>query len=713
MQYYHDPIELMVMHIRRLASHKPIEMATLLSLPPEILVQIFKSVKSNDLKSLRSTCKRTERAVTPLFAEHFLTNRRHVLTSQSIEVLEEIVTHPYFGPFVKSVAFNCVRSISTDVPHEEDITDSVPPLQVYLEEGGEESHAKVTRMCNIVRVIHANHGKISLGVFFENFYDEQPCHGLVDGLRYCTIDWSTGHRPSYSMMHLRKTLRALLRTCHVMHCPVERFEVDLGRQSTLCRRLVTYWQPDIAQGTTLYSDIVEALPEQTALDMSLEVKHGGPDSRSRTFTYDHVKKIIKVYCASSDPSNPIWTRIPPMRYLMMCPGINEWLNDSGVEDLDMTCSGSPVYKTFFLGHGYLAPLRLSLKHLKLHRINMVSIGVWNTVVSFVSYFPVLESCKLSDLASVEFSADRSQEAKFLEIVHFEAEGYELKNKLLDLAACLQANELTWRSELDDSPNKWLNDLGAKIDTRILDEAGVAVMAGSYHGIHSQEIFSDPVASEQMPARSSSPDDQRLEQSTTLIISQDVIKVAEPGETARSLLQRSKQIALTTPIDERCQDKRSTELLGFSTKTTHSDNESGEYSGTLRPGIHDTSNGMKELLAHTGDFEIGSTRTENMKNEIAHEGGDISGLSRAMTALTIQAKPYHVSGKNDHDDATHWARDLEYNLDRISLKHSSNESASLKLLEGPVIKANNFETGDWATQVNWRLEKVFQEHHSRT
>jgi hypothetical protein len=215
-------------------------MATMLSLPTETLVKVFESVDAKDLKSLRSTCKRLEGAATPRFAAKYFVDRRHVMTLKSIKALEDIVLHQYFGNFVQSIAFNCVRTIPPDALNKEDIRDPVPPLQVNPEEGRDQSYAKLTKLVNIVKRIYANHGKIGLGVFFENFYDEQPCHGLVDGLRYCTIDWSTGYRPSYSMMHLRNTLRTLLKLCERMRCPVRRIEVDLGRHSTLFRRMVRY-----------------------------------------------------------------------------------------------------------------------------------------------------------------------------------------------------------------------------------------------------------------------------------------------------------------------------------------------------------------------------------------------------------------------------------------------------------------------------------------
>ena len=202
-------------------------MATLLSLPPETLVQIFKFVEPNDLKSLRNTCKCTESAATTLFAEQFLTDRRHVMTLESIEALQEIVYHHYFGRFVRTIAFNCVRSIPSQALKDEDNPDSVPPFQFGPEETVHDIEVKKIKVGKIIKRIRDNHRKISIGVFFENIYDEQLCHGLVDGIRYCTIDWSTGYRPSYSLVHLRNTLKTLLRMCNLLCCHVQRVEVDL------------------------------------------------------------------------------------------------------------------------------------------------------------------------------------------------------------------------------------------------------------------------------------------------------------------------------------------------------------------------------------------------------------------------------------------------------------------------------------------------------
>jgi hypothetical protein len=753
---------LILTRTRKSTSYVSFVMAIMLSLPTETLVKVFESVEPKDLKSLRITCKRFEGAATPLFAEQYFVDRRRVMTMESIKALEDIVLHQYFGNFVQSIAFNCVRTIPPDALNEEDIRDPVPPLQVNPEEGRDQSYAKLTELCNVVKRIHPNHGKIGLGVFFENFHDEQPCHGLVDGLRYCTIDWSTGYRPSYSMMHLRNTLRALLRTCEVLHCPVQRIEVDLGRHSALFRRMVRYWHPDFERTTTLCKDIEEMLPSHTTSDLSLVIKKGGQDSRSSTFTYDHVNKSIKVHNAPSvvfslkhpvDLSGSGWSCFPPMRYLTMPPGDNEWFNGSQIETLDITSSGSPSFINHFLGHRYLAPCRQHLKHLKLQRTNVPSLGVWSRAAALISYFPVLETCKLFNLASVELPADRSQEARFLEIVRFEAEGCELKNRLRDLSARLQAFEAAWRSEPVDSPSKWLDNLGAKVDDRIQEieestsnaEANPAVQTDPLSSPTGPEptsvtqvktlsdgterapdssgvpVGASSTASEQvseLPESSLEPSNIAL----SVIHQHNVVEVTESGDTLRKM---------TAPIESEPSDDPGAEkalLTNTTMYTTGSSNfalanGSTSVMRSLRPEGHDASFRSKELLLGSetssvssassvnSTSSISSTRAGGDRNPVSGDEEDSQNLSVAMAALSIQAMPCYPLGKNKQEDASKWAQGVEFDFDRITIKHHSNHNASGESLEELLNKTNGSETGNWAAEVNSHLEKVFQKHQS--
>jgi hypothetical protein len=203
---------------RKSTSYVSFVMAIMLSLPTEILVKVFESVEPKDFKSLRRTCKRFEGAATGLFALEFLTNRRHMTTTQSIAVLDEIVSDSYFGRFAKSIAFNCVHETPSHAINVEEVS---PPLQFCPEEGHEEVRHKQSKIQKVIEKIRMNYGKINLGVFFEND-DGQPCHGLVDKLRVDTSDLSTDHSPNFSMVYLRDTLELLLQMCTESHCPVDR-----------------------------------------------------------------------------------------------------------------------------------------------------------------------------------------------------------------------------------------------------------------------------------------------------------------------------------------------------------------------------------------------------------------------------------------------------------------------------------------------------------
>lgn len=69
-------------------------MATLTSLPTEILCQIAEHVDGQDLMKMRLVCKLLHSAANKPFGITYFTIRRHVLSMESIEALLEIVSHP-------------------------------------------------------------------------------------------------------------------------------------------------------------------------------------------------------------------------------------------------------------------------------------------------------------------------------------------------------------------------------------------------------------------------------------------------------------------------------------------------------------------------------------------------------------------------------------------------------------------------------------------
>lgn len=491
----------MLTRIRRPNFHKYTNMASLLSLPPEMLVRIFKFVEPGDLKSLRSTCKCTEPAATPLLAKEFLTNRRHVLTMKSIKDLEDMVSHPYFGPFVRSIAFNCVRKTLPYAPFPEDIGNLGPPFQINDNESFEESGSRPSKIYNIIRKIQSHHGKISLGVFFENLDDQQPCHGLTDGLKENTIDNSDGCIPTYSMMFLRDTLRSLLQMCSETNCPVDKISIDLGSMTKTCIRVAQDWDSSV----TILSDIRQALADHHP---SLHFKYGADDSRYKTFSYDHSRKTLTMFNSSMDQNSPA----PRMKRLFgTMSALGSWLGSSEIETLDLTGAGNCTTSARSLQNIFLTPCHISLKHLRLKRMQMGSIGTWSLITILISQFPALETCELSDLTSFELSADELQGAEFIQIFYFKADGRELKKKLENLAAQLQAHETAWRAEALDSPTKWMPDLGPKIDSRVEKKIKETSTPEAQHEVDTDTVLAH--TPEPHAAESTNPASNQLETTT--------------------------------------------------------------------------------------------------------------------------------------------------------------------------------------------------------
>ncbi|KAG2168270.1 hypothetical protein JADG_008009 [Aureobasidium aubasidani] len=82
--------------------------------------------------------------------------------------MHEIVSHPYFSPFVRTIIFNCLRTADPYTPINHDSVVSSLPFQIDAEETIEETSAKYLKVVQIVQITKKNHGRISIGVCLEN-----------------------------------------------------------------------------------------------------------------------------------------------------------------------------------------------------------------------------------------------------------------------------------------------------------------------------------------------------------------------------------------------------------------------------------------------------------------------------------------------------------------------------------------------------------------
>ncbi|KAH9869978.1 hypothetical protein J1614_006899 [Plenodomus biglobosus] len=90
-------------------------MATLLTIPLELLVAVSTHLSTSDLASLRLTCKQVEKSLYEWFSDEFFTKKQFMLTYPSLKTLIDISKHVGFSKQMKHVI------IATNV------YDAVPP----------------------------------------------------------------------------------------------------------------------------------------------------------------------------------------------------------------------------------------------------------------------------------------------------------------------------------------------------------------------------------------------------------------------------------------------------------------------------------------------------------------------------------------------------------------------------------------------------------
>ncbi|KAJ4341758.1 hypothetical protein N0V95_007112 [Ascochyta clinopodiicola] len=89
-------------------------MATLLSLPLELLVYISSFVSTPDLAALRLTCKQTEKSLYEWFSQEFFVKKQFMLTQPSLQVLLDISRHASLSKKLKHLII--ATNVYDDIP---------------------------------------------------------------------------------------------------------------------------------------------------------------------------------------------------------------------------------------------------------------------------------------------------------------------------------------------------------------------------------------------------------------------------------------------------------------------------------------------------------------------------------------------------------------------------------------------------------------------
>ncbi|THV69231.1 hypothetical protein D6D28_06044 [Aureobasidium pullulans] len=344
-------------------------MATILALPQEVLARVFDHVDKKNLPSIRLVCSDFETAGNPRFAKEFLTRRRHTMSLESISTMHEIVSHPYFGPFVRTIVFNCLRTADPHTPIDHDSVISSLPFQVDAEETIEETSAKYLKVVQIVQTIKKNHGRISIGVCLENAHKIQPCYGLGQLVSKGNL-WPI-KRMVYSVNHMKHNLKVLLHISKQADCPVSSIGVDLGSHTSEGYDQVTPW----FFGPTLYQAIIQAIKgvHNEPVKISLNLKYGVDDSRHQTIFYDSVTQTLKKYRSQT---------------ILRRGALSFWLGSIPVSTLEL--DGSLAYNFHNLKSAHLGYHYTRLENVTFKNLHMKRARDWGSAMEYLSEAPLLK-----------------------------------------------------------------------------------------------------------------------------------------------------------------------------------------------------------------------------------------------------------------------------------------------------------------------------------
>ena len=92
----------------------PVKMASLLTIPLELLVAVSEYLPTEDLGSLRLVCKQTEKSLYEWFSKEFFFKKQFMLTQPSLQVLLDISRHVSLSKRLKHLII--ATNVYDDIP---------------------------------------------------------------------------------------------------------------------------------------------------------------------------------------------------------------------------------------------------------------------------------------------------------------------------------------------------------------------------------------------------------------------------------------------------------------------------------------------------------------------------------------------------------------------------------------------------------------------
>ncbi|KAG9517156.1 hypothetical protein KCV07_g6370, partial [Aureobasidium melanogenum] len=384
----------------------------ILDLPLEILERVVSFVDARDLIALRSTCKKLEKAATSSFAHQFIKCRRHVLSIYSLKTLVDIAAHPYFGKFIEAI-----------------ILDTTWTFNIH----------SLTRSTNDGSLNHSGFCRA-----LEEVFGHLSLYGNLN-----TLGVTDCNPTSFGIQELLSQPTAHL------------FKQERGHVLSFLRRYAGDVNINISQ-----------LDIDSAQALGLDGVGTGVFSFARSFTKGlspSTSLKFKVSLPNTNDFGLIWNH---NRRSLEMTGLTEWclaVDDNMTFHLfyDMTVVSAANITELTLsgcharmGRNYnklidvLHTCSRTLEKVKLSGIVIEGDSTWSPVLQLLARVPYLMEFELATLSRQVrgFVNSERQDAVILQIDEWFGHGDKVSAELEDLAAAVEADELSWES-LNDT-EKW-------------------------------------------------------------------------------------------------------------------------------------------------------------------------------------------------------------------------------------------------------------------
>ncbi|KAG9563847.1 hypothetical protein KCU71_g6454, partial [Aureobasidium melanogenum] len=384
----------------------------ILDLPFEVLERVVSFVDARDLIALRSTCKKLEKAATSSFANQFMKCRRHVLSVYSLKALVDIAAHPYFGKFIEAIILDTTWTFNIHPPTRSTNDGSLDQI-------------------GFCRALKEVFGYLSLYGNL-NTLGVTDCNPTSFGIQEL-LSQPTAHLFKQERRHILSFLRQYAGDANIN---ISQLDIDSAEALGLD-----------GVGTGIFS-FAGSFTQDLSPSTSLKFKVSLPNANDFGLVWNHNRRSLEMTGLTE------WSL--PLDDNMTFHLFHDMTVVSAANITELTLSGCHAG----MDDDYSKLIELlhtcsrTLEKVKLSGIVIEGDSTWSSVLQLLSRAPYLMEFELATLSRQVrgFVNSERQDAVILQIDEWSGHGDKVSAELEDLAAAVEADELSWES-LNDI-EKW-------------------------------------------------------------------------------------------------------------------------------------------------------------------------------------------------------------------------------------------------------------------